>query len=113
MRPLGATQETRRTYGVFTTGSDYTESRGAATDSTIWISIQPMSRAERQEFLEVFGATAEFKGYTSTAVRPLDEENRIPADEIITATQTFRVVATEPHGWGLTHTKAYLITENA
>lgn len=109
MRPYGAVQVTRKRYGMFTT-SNYEQTRGAPSDSTIWASVQPMSRAERQWVLEVHGAEAEYKAYTSDVVRSLNEELRLPADEIVWNSGIYRVVAVEPHvdAPGLAHRKFYL-----
>lgn len=82
---LGLTSVTRRRFAAGSRGSDGRWDAGASTDSTIQMSVQPLSGHELATLPEGERSSVNLKGYTEADVRTLDQVDGEAADHIIIA----------------------------
>lgn len=82
MSILGAEPLTRRRYAAGAWGSDGTFTRGAATDSTIRGSFQPLDGEEVASLPEAERSLDQRLVLTRTELRVARQEEGIPADEV-------------------------------
>ena len=82
---LGLSSVTRRRFAAGSRGSDGRWDPGAATDSTILMSVQPLSGRELSTLPEGERSAVNLKGYTEADVRTLDQVAGEAADHIIIA----------------------------
>lgn len=83
---LGLANVTRRRFAAGSRGSDGRWVAGASTESTIRMSVQPLSGRELQTLPEGERTADQVKGYTADDVRTLDQVAGAAADHIVVLT---------------------------
>lgn len=90
LRDPGATY-TRRRYPGEVVGSDGRVTRDAPADTSITdATLQPMTEKQTPDGL--MRTDRMFRIYTRVELRPVDEDNQLPADEVLADGLTYRVV---------------------
>ena len=81
----------RLRYGAESVDSEGRLSRPAPTTSTFRASVQPVDDTQVPDGLMREDIT--HRVYTSTELRPVDEDNGLPADEVVISGLNYRVVS--------------------
>lgn len=81
------------------------------SESVIVASVQPASGFDRTLVQEQFGATAQFKGYTTSAIQITDHTTEEPGMLALLGGQRYRMISRAEWTSLLAHTKFYLVRE--
>lgn len=106
---LGQESVTKRTYAAGARGTDGRYTAGAATDSTILASIQPMNGEELATLPEGERHPDQRKCYTRTALQAGDIDAGLIADHILVDGIEYEVRQVERQRAVLPHYKARLV----
>ena len=90
---LGLRSVTRRRFASGSRGSDGRWTKGAATDTSISMGVQPLSDRELQRLPEGERQSQQLKGYTAADVRTVDDRAspQVDADQIIVDSVVYEV----------------------
>jgi len=90
---LGLRTVTRRRFASGSRGTDGRWTKGAATDTSISMGVQPLSDRELQRLPEGERQSQQLKGYTTADVRTVDDKAspQVDADRIVVDSIVYEV----------------------
>lgn len=106
---LGSETVTRRRFAAGSRGSDGRWTDGASTDTSIAMSVQPMTDRDLRSLPEGERSLEQLKGYTEADVRTLSQQDGAAADHIQVRGSWFEVRQVEEQRMVIPHKKVRLV----